>query len=73
MPDFESGVYSYVTGVATIEVHFPIDKRGNAAICCKQCPYLSSNERMCQLNKQPTEYPSQYVGSRCPLKKKEEE
>lgn len=71
MPDFETGVTSYINCTANIRVHFPVDKRGNAAINCKQCPYLFSNERMCQLNKQPVEYPSQYVGSNCPLKKEE--
>lgn len=72
MPDFESGVNSYIVGTATITVNFPVDKRGNAAINCKQCPYLSSNERMCQLNKQPVAFPNTYVGDHCPLKKKEE-
>ena len=71
MANFESGVASYVTGVAIIKVYFPVDKRGNAAINCKQCQYLSSNERMCQLNKQPVAYPNQYVGDFCPLKKEE--
>ena len=39
-----------------------------ADISCRQCPYLSSNERMCQLNKQPVQYPSRFVGAYCPLK-----
>ena len=47
---------------------FPVDKRGTADISCHQCPYLSSNERMCQLNKEPTAYPNKYVGGKCPLK-----
>lgn len=68
MPNFESGVASYVKGVAIIEVNFPVDFKGKSSICCKQCPYLSSNERMCQLNKMPVAYPNQYVGDRCPLK-----
>jgi hypothetical protein len=72
MANFESGVASYVTGVAIIKVYFPVDKRGNAAINCKQCPYLSSNERICQLNKMPVAYPAQYVGDFCPLERKEE-
>ena len=71
MANFESGVASYVTGTAIIKVYFPVDKRGNAAINCKQCQYLSSNERMCQLNKQPVAYPHQYVGEYCPLEKEE--
>jgi len=71
MPDFESGVSSYVKGVAIVRVFFPVDHRGNAAINCKQCPYLSSNERMCQLNKQPVAFPDKYVGDLCPLEKEE--
>ena len=67
MACFDSGVKSYITGSCTITVHFPVDERGNADISCRQCPYLSSNERMCQLNKQPTAYPHKRVGDFCPL------
>ena len=67
MGNFESGVAGYVVGKATVEVHFPIDFRGSVEIACKHCPYLSSNERICQLNKMPVEYPQKYVGSACPL------
>lgn len=67
MHDFSSGVSDYVIAQATVTVFFPIDKRGNADICCMRCPYLSSNERMCQLNKEPVAYPHNHVGDRCPL------
>ena len=70
--NFESGVADYIRAYAVIEVNFPIDFKGNAEICCKHCPYLSSNERMCQLNKEPVAYPNKYVGDRCPLMRKEE-
>ena len=72
MPNFDSGVDHYITGVATIEVFFPVDKKGNALINCRQCQFLSSNERMCQLTKAPVAFPNQYVGNGCPLKQKEE-
>ena len=65
--NFDSGVKSFITGECTIKVHFPVDWKGKADVCCMQCPYLSSNERMCQLNKQPVQYPKQYVGFDCPL------
>lgn len=68
MANFESGVASYIKGQATVEVFFPVDQKGNAEICCKHCPYLSSNDRMCQLNKTPVAYPNKYVGDNCPLK-----
>lgn len=68
MANFESGVASYIKGQATVKVFFPVDQKGNAEICCKHCPYLSSNDRMCQLNKMPVAYPNKYVGDNCPLK-----
>lgn len=71
MPNFESGVASYITGIATIKVHFPVDAKGRESVNCRQCPYLSSNERMCQLNKAPVAYPGQYVGAHCPLEMEE--
>ena len=67
MAKFESGVASYVRGYAVIRVPFPVDAKGNAEICCKHCPFLSSNERMCQLNKQPVAFPNKFVGDFCPL------
>lgn len=70
--NFESGVAGYVRAYAVIEVNFPIDFKGNEEISCRHCPYLSSNERMCQLNKEPVAYPNKYVGSKCPLMIKEE-
>lgn len=67
MANFDSGIKGYVTAQATVTVHFPIDFKDNAEIACKHCPYLSSNERMCQLNKQPIAYPHKFVGDNCPL------
>ena len=68
MPDFECGVKSFIEGKAEIVVKFPIDFKDRADICCEQCPYLSSNKRMCQLNKQIVHYPARFVGVNCPLK-----
>ena len=67
MPNFESGVASYVKAEAIIKVNFPVDEKGRAEIACKHCPYLSSNERMCQLNKEPVAYPNKFGGDMCPL------
>lgn len=72
MANFESGVASYVKAYAVVEVNFPVDAKGNADISCSKCSYLSSNERMCQLNKQPVAYPHKFVGDGCPLIRKEE-
>jgi hypothetical protein len=67
MANFESGIASYIVGECTIKVYFPVDDKGRSEIACKHCPYLSSNERMCQLNKEPVAYPNKYVGAQCPL------
>lgn len=67
MSNFESGVSDFIHAQATVTVHFPVDFKGNAEIACKHCPYLSANERMCQLNKEPVNYPNKYVGAFCPL------
>lgn len=73
MANFESGVARYIKTYAVVKVNFPVDFKGNAEICCKHCPYLSSNERMCQLNKEPIAYPKTHVGYECPLKLVEED
>ena len=72
MANFDNGVKAFITGECTITVHFPVDWRDKADVCCMQCPYLSSNKRMCQLNKQPIQYPKQYIGYDCPLNFKEQ-
>lgn len=71
MANFESGVSSYVKARAVVEVNFPVDEKGRSEIACRHCPYLSSNERMCQLNKEPVAYPNRYVGVMCPLIERE--
>ena len=73
MANFESGVKGYITGTYTVSVRFPIDFKDNAEIACKHCPYLSSNERICQLNKKPVAFPNKYVGDFCPLEPLERE
>ena len=67
MANFESGVAGYVKSYAVVNVYFPIDEKGHSEIACKHCPYLSSNERMCQLNKEPVAFPNKFVGDKCPL------
>jgi hypothetical protein len=67
MARFESGVFGYVKAYAVVQVNFPIDSKGFTDICCARCPYLSSNERICQLNKEPVAYPKKFVGDKCPL------
>lgn len=67
MAKFDSGVASYIKTKCTVKVFFPVDDKGRSEIMCRHCPYLSSNERMCQLNKEPVAFPNKYVGQNCPL------
>lgn len=67
MANFDSGVKDYIRAQAIVQVAFPIDWKDNPSVCCRQCPYLSSNERLCQLNKETVAYPSRFVGANCPL------
>lgn len=72
MPQFQSGVSSYIKGRAIIEVSFPVDQRGNADISCSQCFMFRESSKRCGINYQVCEYPNKYVGSRCPLEMVEE-
>ena len=67
MPNFESGVKSYITGECVVKIHFPVDFKDNADVCCYQCKMFSRNNGICQLTKEVSEYPTKYRGSRCPL------
>ena len=64
---FENGISGYVEAHATVTVYFPIDSRPPPPPPRKHCPFLSSNERICQLNKEAVAFPTKYVGGRCPL------
>ena len=67
MPDFDSGVSSYIKCRCMVEVNFPVDVKGHADVSCNQCPYYGRTSKTCQLNKQVVNYPERYIGVRCPL------
>ena len=67
MGKFDSGVTAYVKAEAKVTVYFPIDKKGNAEIACKHCPYYVRATQRCALNHVVVNYPEHYVGSECPL------
>ena len=67
MPEFTSGVKSYIRATATVSVTFPVDFKGRAEITCYQCRFFRRNYRSCGLNGEICEYPDKYIGSRCPL------
>ncbi len=72
MKKMEGGVKEFIRAKAEITVNFPVDWSDRAYVCCTQCPYLSSNERICQLNKQPVQFPQRFIGYDCPLRFGEE-
>lgn len=73
MANFDSGVSRYIIGKATVTVGFPVDFKDRAEVACIHCPFLSSNERLCQLNKRPVAFPKTAVGDWCPLEPVEDE
>lgn len=71
MSNFESGVASYIHATATVNVYFPVDAKGNADICCKQCYYFRHTTPRCGLNGEICQYPDKYVSTTCPLQPEE--
>ena len=71
--NFDSGVSSYVVGVAVVRVNFPVDLRGNPHVCCAQCEYFSKTTSRCRLNGSLCAFPEKYIGQNCPLKFDEKE
>jgi hypothetical protein len=67
MGNFDSGVSSYIKAQATVEVYFPVDKKGTADISCSQCDYFRRQSQSCALNGKICAYPTKYVGAWCPL------
>lgn len=72
MPDFETGIASYVWGVATVRVPFPVDYKGREDISCNQCRFYRRNSKSCALNGAVVQFPERYVGGECPLEMEEE-
>ena len=73
MANFESGVYGYVHAVATVDVFFPVDAKGNADINCYQCELFHRSSSRCGINGKLCAYPQKYVGQYCPLQSIESE
>ncbi len=72
MPDFDSGISDYIHAQATVEVFFPVDRKGVADISCNQCYFFRRSYSTCGLNGEVCQYPSKYVGGSCPLHPAEE-
>ena len=69
---FESGISAYIHAQATVDIYFPVDQKGNAAVCCEQCEVYREGSRRCGITGSLSAYPSRYVGGDCPLNMVEE-
>lgn len=67
MANFDSGVASYIHAQAVVDVYFPVDSKGSAAINCRQCLFYRDSSHRCGLNYEVSAYPEKYVGDKCPL------
>ena len=67
MANFDDGIKAFIIGECTIKVHFPIDWKDNIDVSCYQCRFFSRNNGICQITKEISEYPTRYIGSKCPL------
>ena len=67
MAEFSSGVKDYVIGTAKVQVFFPVDFKGNADVCCRQCRFYRISSRKCGLNEELIPCPEEYIGPSCPL------
>ena len=67
MPTFDTGVSSYIKGVATVENYFPVDNKGNPDLSCEQCKFFMVRMNRCALNYELCNYPQKYLGTHCPL------
>lgn len=68
MANFDNGIATYIHAQATVDVWFPVDRKGNADISCSQCYYYRRSYQTCGLNGEVCAYPDKYVGGCCPLK-----
>lgn len=73
MANFDSGVARYILARATVEVGFPVDRNGNASICCYMCQFFRRTYSTCGLTGDVVAYPSRFVGDSCILIPVEEE
>ena len=69
MARFESGVASYVTGIALVKNYFPVDSRGSAYECCEECFFYREAFKTCALNHRPVLFPGKYTGQECMLQR----
>lgn len=69
----ENGVKRFVYASATVTVRFPVDWHDKEYIRCDKCDYFRETGSRCTLTNSVVEFPHQYVGSRCPLERMDED
>ncbi len=69
---FETGVESYVHGTITVDVYFPIDKKGTPHVYCGLCKYFSRSTGRCNITSDVIPWPDRYIGVNCPANFEEE-
>ena len=67
MANFDCGVKAYIFGEYTIRISFPVDFKDNADVNCYQCRMFNRTAGLCRITNEVSEYPSKYIGSKCPL------
>lgn len=67
MPNFETGVKSYIKGKIIINVAFPVDFHDNYSVNCYQCRYFSRSSGICLITKEVSPYPEKYISDKCPI------
>lgn len=65
---FETGVSRYIRTVATVEMFFPVDQKGNVYMNCGVCRFYRPTSRRCALTEEVMPWPDRYIGGKCPLK-----
>lgn len=66
---FESGISDYLHFPITLDITFPLDRKGNAYICCEYCKLFTG--RRCAVTEEVILDEKNFVGYNCPLKAKE--
>lgn len=64
---YDSGVRSYIVGIATVKSYFPVDARGNEDVTCVHCEFYRDSSRRCSLTGKVSDYPNRGPAATCPM------
>ena len=71
MGRFETGISDFVHFPITLDITFPIDRKGNPIIACEYCQLFTG--RRCTVTEEVIYGAEKYVGFHCPLKQTKED